>query len=271
MKRLLLILSIFILLFVWMIYQPIVVTKEVKMELAETFDINPLSFIDLNKSKHIQKQDFTFEKADFKNEVGQYEITILYHHQLFHTTLTIKDTTPPKFIDFPTSLELEKEEDILSYFHAEDLSEMNLSILKVEDNIYSIKAEDIYGNQNIKECEITFKNEKTASPLDPNRPSNISIQESTESTKQKEENSIISNNQNDRSSSPPSSTSNETTEAPVYVCEYSGPVGNSQKTFGSYGEATSWAESVLMNNLMTYSGYSLEKIGCPDIWTVSFY
>lgn len=259
-KKLLILLFLFLCTGLYFLKRPILILKVKTVELGQDYILNPNDFID-SSSKNIDIKNIKIS-CDFQDKVGEYKVTVTYFNQTKETKLMIQDTTSPTFIKCPEQLSLYVNEDILSHFEATDLSDFSLSIQeeidpsKPIDTTIHIQAIDIYSNTSIHKCHLILKEEKeqeisNTEPVINNEPifSTFEI-----------EPSIIE-------------------DTPIYyepvieqpVCPFSGSVGNSGMIFNSYSEAISYGDSYLMNNLWTYSGYSTEKIGCPDVWTVSFY
>ena len=250
--------------------KPKLVTHDVTKELGEAIQIE--DFID-SSSKNVEISEVSIQN-ELPDKVGNYSIALVYKGKNYPASLTIQDTTPPAFIDFKNELEIQPGGDVLSYFKAEDLSAVTLSIKENIDLSISgdytihIQATDTSNNIASKACHLVIQKTKQEEIIsDQQTNSSQSLPSSSNSSSSSSQS--ISNNSSTASES--DIPTDQTNQPESTACGYSGSIGNSGMTFNSYAQAIAYADSYLMNNLWTYSGYSTEKIGCPDIWTVSFY
>lgn len=258
----------FLFLLLYLSYYPNLIVHDVTIEYSNHLEINPIDFVD-DTSRNIDINKCSL--SSIENKVGTQTVTVTFQSISKKAKLTIQDTTPPTFIDFQDELILESGEDILSHFQATDLNKTTISIQEnidshqPQDTIIHILANDPYNNQTIKECHLIIKEKEKPKPKSENTIPKETIDSPKEETNynQPMEQAPIYTE--------PSIPQESIPNIPENVCEFSGSIGNSGMTFNSYGEAITYAESYLMNNLWTVSGYSTQKIGCPDIWTVSFY
>ncbi len=270
MKKIIYLFSFFFFNLFYQTHLPILNVKPVTLELKKDIYLKANDFLNSN-CKNIQFQQLKID-CDFQNKVGTYPVTIQYQNLSTQSILLIQDTTAPIFTKIENELTLYPNEDILSYFKAKDESKCRVSIQekidpsKPIDTIIHIEACDQYQNKTIQTCHLIIKEKKEEIPA------TIHVSSSIPSNETKEEvQTIISNPSIPSTIEESQPQPQESIEQLLPACEYSGSVGNSGLTFSSYGDAISYADSFLMNNLWTYSGYSVEKIGCPDIWTIHFY
>lgn len=257
--------------FIWT-NRPILLVQEHTVELSKNIQLKKEDFIDPD-SKNIQLDQIKLS-CDFEYKGGKYPATLTCHNTTKKTFLIIQDTTCPVFTTFNEELILYTNDDILSHFEAKDESEVQISILdeintsKPIDTILHIQAIDAYQNKTIRTCHLIIKKKEK---IHHKNPSSIPPSQNTNTNEEipvQDYSPAFEVPQN----TSPSAPVEPTYEEPITpACGYSGSVGNSGLTFSSYGEAIAYADTFLMENVWTYSGYSTEKIGCPDIWTVNFY
>ena len=143
-----------------------VVNEKVTVEYGSEVSLEASDYLD-NKDKVLKAVEV---KANVENEaekdypaVGEYVVEFSYKKQNAEVTVSVVDTTKPKFVDFEDTVETYQNAkvDFESLYTVEDLSEVEVVV--DEANIdYSISgsyvatltATDVYGNEATKEVTV---------------------------------------------------------------------------------------------------------------------
>lgn len=224
--------------------------------------------------------------------VGQYKATATYKEESKKFTVEIKDTIAPKFVDFKKEVTIEQgsKTDLTSYFKAEDLSKVTISIAgKFDANVigtYNLKvtAKDEYKNKVTKPVTLKVvtkeiaEKEGVSTPADNENKQSTTNQPSTpQSNTQASGGSSGNSNGSGGTYVPPNNNTGNTgntggngnsggtttpTPPPSNVCVPNGtyyPLGNSGRWFSSEAAADEWAWKQLESDgewwLQGYHGY----------------
>lgn len=139
-------------------------------------------------------------------EVGQYTVQIKYKKLSEKIIIKVVDTIAPEFKDFKEEIDFEQtneEIDLISYFEATDLTDVNINI----DGDYDLSSEGEYkinviaidsnGNKNSKESLIRVKKKETIME----KPVNTSEESPKLENKTPDNNTNLSSNQNQQNTS----------------------------------------------------------------------
>lgn len=134
------------------------------IEFGETISDEATFYLTNTDEELLKEVSVGYEKGeDELITIGTYTVTITYRNQQKECNVEVKDTIPPVFVRDEETLEFEAESeiDLLSYYEAEDLSEVELELQQGAFDInvpgeYIIKiiAKDTSGNQVDKETKI---------------------------------------------------------------------------------------------------------------------
>ena len=158
---------------------------EITVEYGDALSLEPKEYLAEDTSEDIlsdtkvevfaveddKKDEDPIETDGTDLEVGNYVLSLSYNDEIEDVNVTVKDTTPPEFVDFNDTISIEQgtaDVTLENLFKAEDGSDFEITVEGDVDyntvGTYTVKvvAKDEYDNSTEKDCNIVITEKEVA-------------------------------------------------------------------------------------------------------------